>query len=71
MFRNVRLYSFSNPWPETEEALSEAGRTLLKDVLEARTELQRARAEAAKARTDIRLAQAFLLKLQGQLSQNP
>ena len=24
MFRNVRLYSFSNPWPETEEALSEA-----------------------------------------------
>jgi recombination associated protein RdgC len=24
MFRNVRLYSFSNPWPETEDALSEA-----------------------------------------------
>ena len=24
MFRNVRLYSFSNPWPNSEEALSAA-----------------------------------------------
>ena len=24
MFRNVRLYAFSNPWPDSEEALSEA-----------------------------------------------
>ncbi|HHO54122.1 MAG TPA: TolC family protein [Deltaproteobacteria bacterium] len=52
-----------------EEALAAAGRTLQKDVLEARTEVDRARAEAAKARTDYRLAQALLLKLQGQLSE--
>lgn len=52
-----------------EEALASAGRTLQKDVLEARTEVDRTRAEAAKARTDYRLAQALLLKLQGQLSE--
>ncbi len=52
-----------------EEALASAGRTLQKDVLEARTEVDRTRAEAAKARTDYRLAQALLLKLQGQLTE--
>lgn len=52
-----------------EEALDAAGRNLRRDVLEARTELDRARANAAKARTDYRLAQAQLLKLQGQLTE--
>lgn len=50
-----------------EEALYDAGRSLLKDVLEARNEVDRARAEAAKARTDFRVAQAELLRLQGRL----
>ena len=54
---------------DAEEALAAAGRTLQKDVLEARTEVDRTRAEAAKARTDYRLAQAMLLKLQGQLTE--
>ena len=52
---------------EAEEALASAGRNIQRDVLEARTELDRAKAEAAKARTDYRLAQAQLLRLQGQL----
>ncbi|MEM6926076.1 MAG: TolC family protein [Myxococcota bacterium] len=52
-----------------EEALDAAGRNLRRDVLEARTELDRAKANAAKARTDYRLAQAKLLQLQGQLDQ--
>ncbi len=52
-----------------EEALAEAGRSIQKDVLEARTEVDRTRAEAAKARTDFRLAQARLLQLQGQLTE--
>lgn len=51
-----------------EEALSDAGRAIQKDVLEARTEVERTRAEAAKARTDYRMAQLELLRLQGQLS---
>jgi outer membrane protein len=50
-----------------EEAKSEAGRSIQKDVLEARTQLQRAKADAAKARTDYRIAQTELLRLQGQL----
>jgi len=50
-----------------EEALEQAGRSIQKDVLEARTELHRARVEAAKARADYRLAQTELLRLQGQL----
>jgi outer membrane protein TolC len=54
---------------EAEEALFEEGRGLQKDVLEARTQVTRARAEAAKARTDHRLAQTLLLKLQGQLTE--
>lgn len=53
-----------------EEALDAAGRNLRRDVLEARTEHDRAKADAAKARTDYRLAQAQLLKLQGQLGQD-
>lgn len=51
-----------------EEALADAGRAIQKDVLEARTELDRARAEAAKARTDYRQGQVELLRLQGQLT---
>lgn len=50
-----------------EEAKAEQGRAIQKDVLEARTEVQRTKAEAAKARTDYRIAQTELLKLQGQL----
>ena len=50
-----------------EEALSQAGRNLQRDVLTARNELDRAKAEAAKARTDYRLALAQLQRLQGQL----
>ena len=50
-----------------EEALASAGRNIQRDVLEARTALDRAKADAAKARTDYRLAQAQLLRLQGQL----
>ena len=52
---------------EAEEALATAGRNIQRDVLQARTELDRAKSEAAKARTDHRLAQAQLLRLQGQL----
>ena len=51
-----------------EEALATAGRTLQKDVLEARTEVARTKAEALNARTQYRLDQAFLLQLQGQLT---
>ncbi len=54
---------------QAEEALASAGRNIQRDVLEARTELDRAKADAAKARTDYRLAQAQLLRLQGQLDQ--
>ena len=52
-----------------EEALAEAGRSIQKDVLEARTEVDRTRAEAAKSRTDYRQAQVELLRLQGQLTE--
>ena len=54
-----------------EEALASAGRNIQKDVLEARTEVDRSKAEAAKARTDYRLAQAQLLRLQGQVHRPP
>ena len=50
-----------------EEALAKAGRSIQRDVLDARTKLDRAKADAAKARTDYRLAKAQLLRLQGQL----
>jgi outer membrane protein TolC len=53
-----------------EEALEQAGRAIQKDVLESRTGVDRARADAAKARTDFRLAQVELLRLQGQLTQD-
>ena len=54
---------------KAEEALSEAGRSIQKDVLEARNEVARAKAEATRARTDYRVAQVALLKLQGQLTE--
>lgn len=50
-----------------EEALERAGRSIQKDVLEARTQVQSAHVEAAKARADYRLAQTELLRLQGQV----
>lgn len=51
-----------------EEALANAGRSIQKTVLEARNAVLVAKAEAAKARTDYRLAQVGLLQLQGQLT---
>lgn len=51
-----------------EEALSRAGRIIQKDVLEARDAVERARAEAVRARTDYRVAQVELMRLQGQLA---
>lgn len=55
---------------QAEEALAEAGRSIHKDVLEARQAAESARVEAAKARTDYRLAQVELLRLQGQLDKD-
>lgn len=52
-----------------EEALAAVGRSIQKTVLEARAAVQAALAEAAKSRTDYRLAQAQLLALQGQLTE--
>jgi outer membrane protein TolC len=51
----------------SEEALAESGRRIQKDVLEARKNLDQAKADAAKARTDFQLALIELRKLQGQL----
>lgn len=51
-----------------EEALAAVGRSIQKTVLEARAAVELAKADAAKSRTDYRLAQAKLLALQGQLS---
>ena len=62
---NLRL---SEEMLSAEEALVDAGRSIQKDVLEARNEVARSRAEAIKARTDYRLAQVELLRLQGQLT---
>lgn len=50
-----------------EEALAAAGRAIQKDVLEARQALEDARVEAVKARTDWRLAEVTLRRLQGVL----
>jgi outer membrane protein TolC len=61
---NVRL---AEEMLTAEEALFDVGRTILKDVLESRTDVDRTRAEAVRARTDYRQAQVELLRLQGQL----
>lgn len=50
-----------------EEALADAGRTIQRNVLEARTNVDSARVDAARSRTDWRLAQVELLRLQGGL----
>jgi outer membrane protein TolC len=50
------------------ETLVAAGRAVTKDVLEARTALDRARGEAIRARTDWRLAYTELARLQSNLS---
>lgn len=52
---------------EAEEARYDAGRSLLQDVLEARAEVQRTAAEAVRARTDFRVAEVELRRLQGRL----
>jgi len=64
---NVRL---ARETLAAEEALREAGRNIEKDVLEARTQVDRTLAEAAKSRTDYRLAQVELLRLQGLLTED-
>ncbi|MGC6491400.1 MAG: TolC family protein [Myxococcota bacterium] len=51
-----------------QQALYDAGRIILSEVLDARAEVERTRAEAIKARTDFRLAEVELLRLQGGLS---
>ena len=50
-----------------EESLVDAGRSIYKDLLEARNELARVQGDAVKARIDFRLAQIELLRLQGLL----
>jgi outer membrane protein TolC len=65
---NVRL---AEETLAAEEALARAGRSIQKDVLEARTAADRARAEAFKARTDYRTAVVELLRLQGQIGTTP
>ena len=54
-----------------EEALAEVGRKIQRDVLEARSNAESAKVEAAKARVDYRLALVDLLRLQGQLDTGP
>lgn len=51
-----------------EEALAGAGRSIQRVVLEARAEVSRLAAEAARARSDHQLARTELLRLQGQLT---
>jgi outer membrane protein TolC len=53
---------------DATETLLAAGRAVTKDVLEARTALQRARVEAVRARTDWRIAYTELLRLQSSLT---
>lgn len=54
-----------------EEALFDAGRTILKDVLESRAAVDQARGEAVRARTSYRQGEVELLRLQGQLTVAP
>ncbi|MCB9663810.1 MAG: TolC family protein [Alphaproteobacteria bacterium] len=63
---NVRL---ARETLAAEQALQEVGRGLLKDVLEARTNLERAQGEAFRARTDYRVALVELERLMGRLGQ--
>jgi outer membrane protein TolC len=51
-----------------EEALMAVGRTIQKNVLEARNAVAQARVDLSRAHTDFELAQARLLQLQGQLT---
>ncbi|HMV66329.1 MAG TPA: TolC family protein [Myxococcota bacterium] len=59
---NVRL---ADETLRAEEALAAAGRAILKDVLEARDGLDKARAEAVRARVEVRLAEVELERLTG------
>lgn len=61
---NVRL---AQETLEAEQATYDAGRRVIKDVLEAQLDLDRKRSEAAKARTDYRVARVELLQLLGLL----
>lgn len=51
----------------SEEAMHDAGRSLLQDVLEARAAVDTAEASAVRARTDFRIAEVELRRLQGTL----
>jgi outer membrane protein TolC len=51
----------------SEEAMHDAGRSLLQDVLEARAAVDSAEAAAVRARTDFRIATVELQRLQGTL----
>lgn len=61
---NVRL---ARETLAADEALHAVGRAVLKDVLEARTELARAQGEAVKARTDFQVAVVELRRLLGRM----
>lgn len=52
---------------QSEEALARAGRSIQKDVLEARAALKLAAVDAAKSRADFRQAVTELLRLQGRV----
>ena len=59
---NVRL---AEETLRSEEALQAAGRSILKDVLEARDGVSKAQAEAVRARTEVRVAEVELGRLVG------
>ncbi len=61
---NLRL---SEETLSAEQARYDAGRALLQDVLEAREQVERTAAEAVRARTDFRVAEVELKRLQGRL----
>lgn len=61
---NVRL---AEETLQAEEALQGVGRAILKDVLESRDAVEKARAELVRAKTGVRLAEVELKRLQGQV----
>ncbi|MCB9680780.1 MAG: TolC family protein [Alphaproteobacteria bacterium] len=62
---NVRL---AQETLDAERALVDVGRALVKDLLESQSQLDTAQGEAVRARTDYRLAEVELRRLQGQLA---
>jgi len=61
---NVRL---AEETLKAEEALQGVGRAILKDVLESRDAVEKARAELVRAKTGVRIAEVELKRLQGQV----